>query len=89
LKADFRYVRVPWYHRQESNLYLALRRRSFYPLNYGGWRPAIVWRVSEPPYGCTDGTSLPASLAKRREGRVNRAERGEEAFGNEALEGAK
>jgi hypothetical protein len=25
-----------WYHRQESNLYLALRRRSFYPLNYGG-----------------------------------------------------
>jgi hypothetical protein len=25
-----------WYHQQESNLYLALRRRSFYPLNYGG-----------------------------------------------------
>ena len=25
-----------WHHRQESNLYLALRRRSFYPLNYGG-----------------------------------------------------
>ena len=26
----------PWCPRQESNLYLALRRRSFYPLNYGG-----------------------------------------------------
>ena len=25
-----------WSLRQESNLYLALRRRSFYPLNYGG-----------------------------------------------------
>ena len=25
-----------WCLRQESNLYLALRRRSFYPLNYGG-----------------------------------------------------
>ena len=25
-----------WPPRQESNLYLALRRRSFYPLNYGG-----------------------------------------------------
>ena len=25
-----------WRPRQESNLYLALRRRSFYPLNYGG-----------------------------------------------------
>jgi hypothetical protein len=25
-----------WSPRQESNLYLALRRRSFYPLNYGG-----------------------------------------------------
>ena len=24
-----------WPHRQESNLYLALRRRPFYPLNYG------------------------------------------------------
>ena len=27
---------VNWYHQQESNLYLALRRHSFYPLNYGG-----------------------------------------------------
>jgi len=26
-----------WPHRQESNLYLALRRRPFYPLNYGEW----------------------------------------------------
>jgi hypothetical protein len=25
-----------WCHQQESNLYLALRRHSFYPLNYGG-----------------------------------------------------
>ena len=25
-----------WCLRQESNLYLALRRHSFYPLNYGG-----------------------------------------------------
>ena len=25
-----------WYHRQESNLYLRLRRSPFYPLNYGG-----------------------------------------------------
>jgi hypothetical protein len=24
-----------WSRRQESNLYLALRRHSFYPLNYG------------------------------------------------------
>ena len=31
-----------WYHRQESNLYLALRRRSFYPLNYGGEGQGIV-----------------------------------------------
>lgn len=29
-------VPVDWRPRQESNLYLALRRRSFYPLNYGG-----------------------------------------------------
>ena len=27
---------INWYHQQESNLYLALRRHSFYPLNYGG-----------------------------------------------------
>jgi hypothetical protein len=27
---------LPWRLRQESNLYLALRRRPFYPLNYGG-----------------------------------------------------
>jgi hypothetical protein len=29
-----------WRLRQESNLYLALRRRSFYPLNYGGAKRA-------------------------------------------------
>ena len=27
---------IQWYHQQESNLYLALRRHSFCPLNYGG-----------------------------------------------------
>ncbi len=27
----------PWSRRQESNLYLPLRRRPFYPLNYGEW----------------------------------------------------
>jgi hypothetical protein len=27
-----------WSRRQESNLYLALRRHSFYPLNYGETR---------------------------------------------------
>ena len=31
-----------WSPRQESNLYLALRRRSFYPLNYGGAGTGIV-----------------------------------------------
>ena len=29
---------LSWCLRQESNLYLALRRRSFCPLNYGGRR---------------------------------------------------
>ncbi len=29
-------ARAAWSHRQESNLHLALRRRPFYPLNYGG-----------------------------------------------------
>ena len=29
-------ARDGWSPRQESNLYLALRRRSFYPVNYGG-----------------------------------------------------
>ncbi|CAN0622723.1 protein of unknown function [Burkholderia multivorans] len=28
-------VKTGWSPRQESNLYLALRRRLFYPLNYG------------------------------------------------------
>jgi hypothetical protein len=30
-----------WRPRRESNPYLALRRRSFYPLNYGGWRAIL------------------------------------------------
>ena len=35
-------VEVPsWYQQQESNLYLALRRRSFYPLNYAGVRQIV------------------------------------------------
>jgi hypothetical protein len=34
-----------WSRRQESNLYLALRRRSFYPLNYG---ERTVCTVSAP-----------------------------------------
>ncbi len=33
---DFALQEQRWYHQQESNLYLALRRHSFYPLNYGG-----------------------------------------------------
>ena len=40
----------PWSLRQESNLYLALRRRPFYPLNYGERRSrkaAIVARRCE------------------------------------------
>ena len=31
-----------WRPRQESNLHLALRRRPFYPLNYGGGVGVIV-----------------------------------------------
>ena len=31
-----RTLQFVWSLRQESNLYLALRRRPFYPLNYGG-----------------------------------------------------
>ena len=30
-----------WRPQQESNLHLALRRRSFYPLNYGGGEPGL------------------------------------------------
>ena len=48
-----------WYHQQESNLYLALRRHSFCPLNYGGaaWGPmelysqASFWLVSVVGHG--------------------------------------
>ena len=35
-----------WCLRQESNLYLALRRRSFYPLNYGGGPGRILARAA-------------------------------------------
>ena len=36
-----------WSRRQESNLYLALRRHSFYPLNYGETR-GIGCRIRHP-----------------------------------------
>jgi hypothetical protein len=32
---------MKWSRRQESNLYLALRRHSFYPLNYGEERGIV------------------------------------------------
>ena len=36
------FIKKKWPPRQESNLYLALRRHSFYPLNYGeGQRPIV------------------------------------------------
>lgn len=41
-----------WSPRQESNLYLALRRHLFYPLNYGerivltGWNEALLLLAS-------------------------------------------
>ena len=38
-----------WCLRQESNLYLALRRRSFYPLNYGGTRPGFSHAAPSDP----------------------------------------
>ncbi len=37
---------LPWSPRQESNLYLALRRRPFYPLNYGGMRVDFLMAAS-------------------------------------------
>ena len=40
-------IAFAWYHQQESNLYLALRRHSFYPLNYGGG-------FCDPCNGCGD-----------------------------------
>ena len=41
-QAAIKIIVTTWYHQQESNLYLALRRHSFYPLNYGG---GAVWIV--------------------------------------------
>jgi hypothetical protein len=35
-----------WSRRQESNLYLALRRHSFYPLNYGETRISKRWALN-------------------------------------------
>ena len=36
------YKKLGWSLRQESNLYLALRRHSFYPLNYEETKRALV-----------------------------------------------
>jgi hypothetical protein len=38
-------VWLGWSRRQESNLYLALRRHSFYPLNYGEQRERQLSRL--------------------------------------------
>lgn len=46
-----------WSPRQESNLYLALRRHLFYPLNYGemdignGWAEALLLLAIAIPFG--------------------------------------
>ena len=40
---------LKWCLRQESNLYLALRRRLFYPLNYGGYAGEILACSLESP----------------------------------------
>ena len=63
---------LPWSLRQESNLYLPLRRRPFYPLNYGGMRAstspqdyaalAVVQR--EPSGACMMLTSS-VSIARK------------------------
>ncbi len=39
------YLFLCWRPRQESNLYLSLRRTLFYPLNYGD---AMGWILAEP-----------------------------------------
>ena len=45
-----------WSHRQESNLYLALRRRPFYPLNYGGsGRDSVTRCVGDGAAECRRG----------------------------------
>ena len=43
-----------WSRRQESNLYLPLRRRPFYPLNYGE-RAARILACSGPGYSAGRG----------------------------------
>lgn len=59
-------VQRPWSRRQESNLYLPLRRRPFYPLNYGEvgvLRGAILGPlVSGSPPRCR----IRSSLSRRR-----------------------
>src|SRR5436190_9244469 len=70
----------PWSRRQESNLYLPLRRRPFYPLNYGERgaesmasipkvgtkRRALVRRVGPKPICKTHSTKAAAEAWARR-----------------------
>ena len=57
-----------WSRRQESNLYLALRRRSFYPLNYGGESRIVI--AADHRY-FLDG--LPTLIKRKREDQIDRA----------------
>ena len=59
---------LDWCLRQESNLYLALRRHSFYPLNYGGGS----WILAVKPI---DQNNVPLRIgqAMRQDGLVFRA----------------
>ena len=66
---------LEWSRRQESNLYLALRRRPFYPLNYGeageragrdaGAGEAIgTTVVSAPDFGTAPSSTSPTRHAQ-------------------------
>ena len=66
-----------WCLRQESNLYLALRRRSFYPLNYGGMSAlhsvVSLAEVACCVAGCIAGSSALWTLQCVRLGRYEAA----------------
>lgn len=47
-----------WSPRQESNLYLALRRRLFYPLNYGESHVQVKRKKCEPDGGVDSAQSI-------------------------------
>ena len=49
-----------WCRRQESNLYLALRRHSFYPLNYGDSVRAILQGQHTHRQGGSQGLTVKA-----------------------------